>query len=249
MQTYNFARDRSRPPGGSGPSNPYQARIARSLDEACDASGLTSAELSELFDDAIDVAIPASELEAWRRGDREFPAWVIPAISDVAGLEQRRGHWVRRRRGLARAKIPVALGVAGMVVAGLAWAMLSTDQTPNTASLTGAGSRAPAPAATTAPASTPTPTAAPATLHRSTPQPAATPIHSPTPSALVAGAEAPTGQTSPPVSAGSRATTASTPTPTPSAAPTPTPSPTSPAPTPGGLVGGLLGGLLGLLGL
>lgn len=244
MESHRSPGDRSRPPGLTGTSNPYQARIAMSLDEACDASGMTSTELTQLLDETIDLAIPASELEAWRRGDREFPAWVLPAVVDLAGLEQRRGRWVRRQGGLARARIPIALGVAGMVVAGLAWAMLSTDQNPAQASLTGVGSRPPAPAATASPATTPSPTAAPATLHRSPSPPPATPVHTPTPPALAAGAATATGGASA-VTAGSRQTTASVATPAASPAPSPTPAP----PSLGGLVGGLLGGVLGLLGL
>lgn len=265
-----------RPEGESAPSNPYQVRIAKSFDDACAATGLTDAQIAELIEEATDVTIPNPEVSAWRRGDREFPAWVIPALTDAAGLEQRRGRWVVRRRsgvrGVTKASIPVVAVLIGMAVAGLVWGNLaSRPPTPKgVASRTGIET----PAWRSGVAwITPTPTAAAGAFDRNAPSGnAASPSSSSStqgqaPPALSAGTvQDPTGSashsttrsgTSSPASAAatpaSAATPAASPESTPAVSPTqapatPAPTPAHPAPSPSPLRG-IIGGLLGSLGL
>ncbi|HEX4213149.1 MAG TPA: hypothetical protein VIA06_07480 [Candidatus Dormibacteraeota bacterium] len=256
-----------RPEGISTPSNPYQVRVADSLDQACAATGLTDAELAEMLGRATDVSIPTAELGAWRTGQREFPAWVIPALSDAAGLEQRRGRWVRRRGGVARASLPVTAVLVGMAVAGLVWGSLASHPAPagsGLASRIGTVGGIPA-SRSWAGSITPSPTAAAGSPQRGVPVANATPAGAQTPPALSAGTMNSSGTLfgsgsrlatpTPTPTATPAATPEATPVPTPVATPTlvpatpaPTLAPVAPSPSPSP-IRGIVGGLLGQLGL
>lgn len=231
-----------RPEGISTPSNPYQVRVADSLDQACAATGLTDAELAEMLGRATDVSIPTAELGAWRTGQREFPAWVIPALSDAAGLEQRRGRWVRRRGGVARASLPVTAVLVGMAVAGLVWGSLASHPAPagsGLASRIGTVGGIPA-SRSWAGSITPSPTAAAGSLQRGVPVANATPAGAQTPPALSAGTMNSSGtlfgsgsRLATPTPTATPAATAAAPAPAPTSAATPAATPeATPVPTP-----------------
>lgn len=235
----------------------YQARAAQTLKEICDASELSTVEFAALLQTRTGKSILAPELEEWKSGEKEFPAWIIPALIDIGGSRLEHGPWAERSPRLRSrlAKIGVAVVAGGLL--GVAAFPLISRVVPTAAQHQG-------PVASAAPAASPTPLPASAPSAAPTPAPVgqASTVPTPAPSSL-SGAPVtftppptnrPQGPTPAPGAHQPAPPAAPTPAPTATATPTPAPTPTaSPTPAPRtGLLGGvlgLLGGVLGILGL
>jgi hypothetical protein len=251
-----------------------KARAAHRLDEACEASGLPTISLVAAVRSSTGVPISAIDIERWRQGDADFPAWVISAIADVAGMEGEEAGWViasapaaivKTRRLITGRRLMAVGTIVGLLVLGGAYAgyrLTRVPATPPTTAARGGGeevmpnpatSKAPAASATGTPSSQPSqpaPSAPPVSAGQ--PQPTG---NGPTGSGPAAGSSAPPAQ--PPTMAAARQSSTQPPAQQPAAPPPATAAPAKSAPPAspglvGGLlttVGGTLGAVLGLLGL
>lgn len=246
------------------PKYRYQARAAQTLKEIREASHHSTVELAAMLQSRTGKLVTIAELEEWQSGEKDFPAWIIPAMIDISGTRQDHGPWTDKRPQLrSRLKMiglaVVAGGLIGVATFAVASRVLPTagHLDPPKGTAQAMDQATPTPSAPTA-----TPTQAPTVPSSAPPSPAPSPgaaslsgapvVITPPPTARpqtpAAGPAAAPARTQPP-SAAPAATPAptQTSTSTPTATPTPAPSPSA-TPTSGGLLGGLVGGLLGTVG-